>query len=217
MEQAGRRGREAADEDGPSDQLVLAAVRRAALHEGGQRGAVPLRAVLAHLGIAPRSARGRELRRRVERLGEAALLRQARAHGVVVWSLAEDGARMLDAAEARGWRPALPESPQHRAWRSARAAAERELDRFAAELTADIHDAGALLDALAADSGHAPPSDAWLTLGPRLLGDCRRLGSAWHCLHEWPEPSDEAADGDPGAREPLRAGRRNIALWARRP
>ncbi len=60
-----------------------------------------------------------------------------------------------------------------------------------------------------------------------LRGDCRRLGSACHCLHEWPEPDDDRADldslsedGEPelpdrerSRRRALRAGRRNIRLW----
>lgn len=215
MEHTGRDGGDATGGKDASDRLALAAVRRAALHEGGSRQAVAMRSVLAHLSIAPRSARARELRARLEQLHERGLVTRARAHGVLVWGLAAEGAELLAAAERAGRRAALPEAPQHRAWRSARAEAEQKLGLFAAELREDLRSASALLDALS--DGDAPPSDAWLELGPRLLGDCRRLGSAWHCLHEWPEPSDETADRDPGAADPLRAGRRNLALWERRP
>ncbi|HXD54483.1 MAG TPA: hypothetical protein VN618_06995 [Solirubrobacteraceae bacterium] len=201
--------------DSRSERLALAAVRRAALHDGRERGAAPLRAVRAHLSVAPRTTRARELTAQLERLREAGLLETTRAHGVVAWGLSADGSRLLAQAEAEGWRAELPESPQHRAWRVARATAEQELGRFALGLREDLREAAALLDALSAGAGRAPHSDAWLALGPRLLADCRRLGSAWHCLHEWPEPGEESADRDPSATDPLRAGRRNIALWAR--
>ena len=70
-------------------------------------------------------------------------------------------------------------------------------------------------------------SDAWLELGPRLGRSCRLIGSATHCLHEWPEPGDGRADIDdhsgPGderlteaecaRRRSLRRGRRNTTLW----
>lgn len=197
-----------------SERLVLAAVRRAALHDGRERGAAPLRAVRAHLAVAPRTRRARELTAQLERLREAGLLVTSRTHGVLAWGLSADGSRLLEQAEGDR-RAELPESPQHRAWRVARATADRELGRFAVGLREDLREAAALLDALSAGAGRAPHSDAWLGLGPRLLADCRRLGSAWHCLHEWPEPGEESADHDPSATDPLRAGRRNIALWAR--
>jgi hypothetical protein len=68
---------------------------------------------------------------------------------------------------------------------------------------------------LASAGGAAPPSGAWLELGRRLAEDCRRLGSAWHCLHEWPEPDEEAAalGGEEAARL---AALRNVRLWRER-
>ena len=72
-----------------------------------------------------------------------------------------------------------------------------------------------------------PHSDAWFELAETLRRAARRVGSAGHCLYEWPEPGDARADLD-DRREPedrclrpplrrrrraLRAGRRNIALW----
>lgn len=215
MERARMQGGDAAKRRDGCDRLLLAAVRRAVLHEGSTGRAVAFRSVLSHLAISPRSAQARALRARLDHLRGSNLVTQARAHGVVVWGLAAGGTRLLAAAEADGWQADLPEAPQHRAWRAAREAAAQSLGLFAAELREDVREASALLDALS--DGDAPPSEEWLALGPRLLGDCRRLGSALHCLREWPEPSDEVADRDPAGVDPLRAGRRNIALWERRP
>jgi hypothetical protein len=207
--------------DAPSDETILAAVRRASLHEGMPHGGAPLPIVLAHLGIARRSGRARAVRTRLAQLQDEGRLSQVSRHGIATWKLTPGGSRRLAAAERRAGVPvALPESPQHIAWRNARVAAEAELERFAASLAADLAAAEAMLAALARDEG--PESDQWLLLGRRLLGDCRRLGSAWHCAKEWPEPDDSRPDRDqPGPGEPaaadalraLRAGRRNITLW----
>ncbi|MEA2214542.1 MAG: hypothetical protein QOK19_103 [Solirubrobacteraceae bacterium] len=202
------------------DQLILAAVRRAGLHGGAAHRGAPLRAVLAHLGITRRTTSARAVRRRLEELEQRGAVRRSRVHGVAVWGLAPAGTRRLAAAERAGRGPVLGESPQHLAWRRGRLAAGQELARFAARLDAGLAEAEEMLATLPAGAGAAPHSDRWFALGHRLLGDCRRLGSAWHCLHEWPEPSDERADRDePGPGEPpalraLRAGRRNVTLWA---
>jgi hypothetical protein len=207
----------------PPDELILAAVRRAQLHAPPGRAGVPIAAVRAHLSLAPRTAQGRALGGRLEGLRDQGLLSGARAHGVPIWALSPGGRRRLKAAERRGEPLLLPESPQHASWRQARRGAAAELDRFASQLRADIRQAEAMLEALEAGDG-APHSDRWLAQGRRLLGDCRRLGSAWHCLHEWPEPQDASADRDeeraPDGSEPspalraMRAGRRNITLWS---
>jgi len=215
-----QRQRHPASARGPSDELVLMAVRRAALHAGGAHGAAPLRAVLAHLAIPRRTAAARALGARLAELERTRELARRTAHGVPVWALTAAGERRLAAARRAGRSPALPEAPQHLAWRRARVAAGQELGRFTAQLAAALEEADALLGALGGDS--APHSDQWSALGRRLLGDCRRLGSAWHCLHEWPEPDDARADRDgpqpgepcvPTALRALRAGRRNVALW----
>lgn len=217
MEQPRRQGQPAGGR-GPSDELILAAVRRAVLHAREARGGATLRAVLAHLSVPRRTARARALAGRLAGLERSGELARTTAHGVAGWSLTAAGERRLAAALRTGWAPALPEAPQHAAWRQARASAGQELGGFMARLAADLAEADAMLAAIG--GGSAPHSDRWLALGRRLLGDCRRLGSAWHCLHEWPEPDDARADHDeprpdePGQAPALRAGRRNIALWA---
>ncbi len=208
---------------GPSELAVLAAVRRAALHEDVPAdGGVTLRALGAHLSIPARGSAARSLRGTLAKLTEDGALRRRRARGVELWQLAPAGRRALEGAARAGRRPALPESPLHREWREARLAGGRELPRLAARLAAELADAERMLVRLR--RAETPPSsDAWLALGPRLLDGCRRLGSAWHCLHEWPEPRDEQPQRDgPRPRDPLprdaavvlRAGRRNVALWA---
>lgn len=210
-------GREA-----PTDQTILAAVRRASLHEAMPHGGASLRVLLDHLGIARRSGRARSVRARLAQLQDMGSLSQLSRHGIALWKLTPSGGRRLAAAEKRARGPLpLPESPQHLAWRNAHVAAEAELERFVATLAADIAEAEAMLAGLGRGEGRH--SDDWLLLGRRLLGDCRRLGSAWHCLEEWPEPDDARPDRDrPGPGEPapadrlraLRAGRRNILLWS---
>jgi hypothetical protein len=201
------------------DELILAAVRRAALHGGAVGGGASLRAVLAHLSIARRGRPAQAVRGRLEQLTQRGELLPARVHGVPVWRLSAQATRRLAAADRAGRSPALGESPQHLAWRQARTAAGQELAGFAAALDADLVEAREMLAALSGAAGQAPHSDLWFSLGHRLLGDCRRLGSAWHCLHEWPEPSDDRADRgeplpeDPASLRALRAGRRNVALW----
>ncbi len=201
----------------PTGEQVLAALDRARRHRLPSPGPVAARALFEHLALAPRSRAARVARERLAELGRAGLLTASREHGVPVWSLSERGA----AALARAGEQPLPESPRHRAWRHARGAAAQELPRFAARLAAALAEAERMLDAPPA----AASSTQWLELGASLAGECRRIGSARHCLHEWPEPGDEALDPDAAAlagadtRESLEARRarlaalRNVRLW----
>jgi len=208
--------------EAPCARLVLAAVDRAARHRADGVPSVPLWSILDHLAIRPRSSAARLARRRLEALERSGSLRAERRHGVRVWGLTAAGvARLGGDRRALG---ELPESPQHRAWRQARVAAAQELDRVAEDLGALLARACALL---AADPS-AAGSDAWLVLAEELRHACRRLGSAVHCLHEWPEPAEQGADVDLRAEPPhsrgldaralarlpsLRASRRNVVLW----
>jgi hypothetical protein len=207
----------------PSPELVLAAVARAVGHRPPGLGGAPLWSVLEHLALRRRSAHARTVRAHLDALERAGSLTVARVRGVTKWTPTAPGWRRL-AGPAGAAAQALPESPQHRAWRRARVTAAEEGPRFQAALARTLREAERMLEAagLAAE-GRAPASDDWLRLGRRLLGDCRRLGSAWHCLHEWAEPDDAEADLDPPPGAPanpaeaglraLRAGRRNVALW----
>jgi hypothetical protein len=205
------------------DVLVLAAVDRAVRHRGKGVSDVPVWAVLEHLDIARRSKGARHVRFRLEALEAAGSLERRRRHGVPVWGLSRSGRRRLRRAQAAGRVPVLPESPQHRAWREASAAAAERIDGFREQMRDVLGEAGELLDA-----GRAS-SDAWFELGERLARASWRMGSATFCLHEWVEPDDAQADVDdgcdPGDDEldpthrrhlrSLRSGRRNTRRWDR--
>jgi hypothetical protein len=216
----------------PDDPRVLAAVQRASLHRHGASREAPISSILAHLSIPRRSGAARHVRRRLDALGDAGELASVRRHGVIAWAPTRQGEQRLRRLRAAGEPPVLPESPQHQAWRNARAAASAEIKRFRRSLAGLLDEAGALLSA-----EPTAISDAWLELGEQLRVACRLLGSATHCLYEWDEPDDALADvdrhdappagggaGDDGEldqralvrRRALRAGRRNIELWRER-
>jgi hypothetical protein len=193
------------------DAMILAAIERAALHRG--RPGAPIWMILEHLSL-PR--RARRVRPQIRALTDAGVLATSRAHGVQLWSLTAAGrCELLRAGDVE-----LPESPQHRAWRAARALAEQEIERFRSAMADVLAEAMALLDG----SGS---SDGWFEMANRLRTAAWRLGSATYCLWQWSEPTDDRADIDdhtmPGdvllgddERAPChqrRSGRRNTNLW----
>ena len=212
-------------EDAIFDLLVLAAIQRAARHRARAHEGVPVWVIRAHLHIPARSRDARRLRARLHVLESRDLLSTGGRSGVVLWSLTEDGQQRLRAARAEGGVSVLPESPQHIAWRQARAAAQERMVEFDRTLGEAVLDTFALLDA--GRAGQPAHSDEWFAIGERLQRGCRRIGSASHCLYEWTEPSDDEADLDdrrePGddrlepaerdRRRARRVSRRNIALW----
>jgi hypothetical protein len=206
----------------PSDELVLAALDRAARHRARDTGATPVWAIFEHLGISRRSAAARKVRIRLDVMHAAGWIALSRQHGVQAWEITGVGSRHLRRERRAGRVPPLPESPQHSAWRNAHTLAEHEIDRLRGVVLVRLDEAARLLDA-------EPPadSDAWLEIAERLQRACRRLGSAVYCLREWAEPDDARADIDerlgPGElkldiaeqalRRARRAGRRNTRLW----
>jgi hypothetical protein len=188
------------------DELVLAAIERAERHNGRDTPEVPTWAIYEHLGLPTRSGAARRVYARLSVLREAGWLQPARRGGIPMWVLTSEGRKYLQRAIQAG-KVVLPESPQHREWREARAMAGREIERFRRELRECLQQALLLLDA-------DPPvdSDAWFQLGESLRAPCRRLGSAVHCLWEWAEPADAHADIDTESKEgPVyRMGRRKI-------
>jgi hypothetical protein len=189
------------------DELVLAAIERAIRHYPKETSVVPAWEIYEHLGFPRRSGAARRVLARLNVMHEAGLVERSRRRGLDVWALSRMGRRRLQ----RAWRsdtvPVLPESPQHRAWRVARATAAQEIERYRSELRECLEQALRLLDA-----EPSADSDAWLELGERLRPPCRRLGSAVHCLREWAEPDDARADID-NDRTGYRSGRRNIRYW----
>jgi hypothetical protein len=214
-----RRGRRA---ELPPDELIMAAVERAARHRGDDAAEVPVWAVLEHLCLTSRSRGARHVRSRLPALQAVESLQRGRRHGVPVWMLTTSGRRQLADALSSDEPPRLPESPQHRAWRHAQTLAAEEIERFRRGLAGALDEGARMLEA-------DPPadSDAWFALAERLRLCAWRVGSAGHCLYEWAEPGDAQADIDdhaePGdeciaeteriARRARRSGRRNIRLW----
>jgi len=206
----------------PRELEILAAAQRAERHSPLGAPGVPDWAILAHLGVARRSAAARAVRERLSALFAAGALDRSTRHGREVWAVTARGRRRLQAARRRQGAPALPEAPQHSAWRNARTSAALEIERFRQRLHASVEEAARLL---AADP--PPHSDVWFQLAETLRRDARLVGSASHCLLEWSEPDDARADID-DRHEPddaqlprrrrervraLRAGRRNVLLW----
>jgi len=207
----------------PTDERLLAAVKRAGRHHRPEAGhAAPVWAIVEHLGLSRRQGPGRLIRSRLEVLVRRGWLDRRQRHGSPLWELTPAGTRALERALSSGMAVELPESPQHRAWRTARTSAALEVGRFEVELLALLRDAGSMLGA---DPG--PTSDAWFEIAERLRMGARLYGSAIHCLDEWHEPRDEQPDidehADPGdelladaersRRRSRRRGRRNTALW----
>ena len=204
------------------DSLVLAAIDRAERHNPARPPGVPVWRVYDHLAIAKRSELARHVRAQLDALEAAGSIARSRRRGVQTWALTSSGRRRLTQARRAGKVPELPESPQHRAWRDARTVAAQEIDRFLQSVREGLDEAVRLLDA-----DPAAASDAWLELGERLHRDCRRVGSATHCLHEWSEPDDARADIDDrldpaderfdaderAKRRARRTGRRNVGHW----
>jgi DNA-binding PadR family transcriptional regulator len=204
---------------------VLAAVDRAERHwpgVGDGPGAA-MAQIVKHLGFVGNPWTTRQLRPELDGLVAQGLLTASRRHGRTYWAPTKTGRRRLAGLRRAGRTPELPESPQHRAWRVARADAAAQIDTFRTELGRELEKATTLLA-----RGRRVDSDAWFDLCQRLSRRCWRVGSATHCLYEWKEPDDAKADVDAGrdpgderlgraARErlrELRSGRRNHRLWA---
>jgi hypothetical protein len=211
--------------EGVPDPLVLAAIDRAERHNPAQPPGVPIWSVCDHLSIPRRSGSAQRVRAQLDALEGAGSVERSRRHGAVTWALTSTGRRRLTRARSSGSLPELPESPQHRKWREARAGAEQEIERLRLALLDDVELASGLLDP--PHLPDRPDSDVLLELGERLQRACRRLASSTHCLYEWPEPDDATADvddySDPSdegldedeqaKRRRRRIGRRNAQLW----
>lgn len=204
-----------------SDGLILAALERAERHRhrGGSRSLYPsvaerhslgdapgvvYSALVAHLGLRMGSGAGRRVRPRIRELEAAGLVRASKRRGAVVYTLSPLGWKRLVAARRAGEVGALPESPQHRAWREARRESEERIEEFRDAVWVSLDETAGLL------AHQDPPSEAWFVLGEHLQRACGQLGSATHCLREWNEPDDSSTDVDDGPRR----GRRNHRLWS---
>jgi hypothetical protein len=205
-----------------ADVRLLAVIDRAVRHSRARRSHVIGGAIASGLAVNPRSGEWRRVRGQLRILEAAGSVEQTRQLGMAMWGVTAAGRRRLRRALRAGTVPELPESPQHRAWREARAAAAQEIDPFRQSLRAVVQDATRLLRA---DS--PAHSDEWFALAEHFRRSAWQVGSASHCLYEWTEPDDERADmddrhepDDDGLPEDERArrryrrvSRRNTWMW----
>ena len=183
-------------------ELVLAAIERADRHRARDSHDVPIWVIAEHLDIPTRSAAARRVRAQIDAMQSAGLLERSRRRGVLTWALTDAGRERLRRAVRAGDVPELPESPQHRAWRNARALAAHELAGFREGVHESLDAALRLLEL-------DPPasSDQLLDTAEQLRRRMWRVASATYCLREWAEPDDARADESP------RYGLRNTWLW----
>ena len=194
--------------DPPSAELVLAAIDRAWRHRNNQSSpGAGLPTIKEHLGLPRDGAATLRLRPTWDALEGAGLIEQFHRQGITLWNLTTTGRRRLTAARKKT-SLTLPESPQHRKWQVARTEAANRIEGFRKDLRLLLAQAGNLLDT-------EPPagSDAWWALDKQLHQATRRVGSAIHCLFEWPEPDDATADHAP----PGQLERRGYELWPTTP
>jgi DNA-binding MarR family transcriptional regulator len=203
------------------DVLVLAGVKRAERHRERDGEGVMMSDIAEHLGFVHGSWTTRRLRPQLDALIAEGSLARSRRHRVVVWALTEAGRGQLERMRRAGEVGELPEAPQHRAWRHARATAGERIDGFRTEAREALEEAAMLLDA---EDAH---SDAWFGAAERLQASCWRVGSAAHCLREWREPDDARPDVDDrceagddlldseelGGVRYRRTGRRGVWRW----
>jgi hypothetical protein len=185
--------------------LVLAALERAERHRSNpSKPGVLLATVKEHLDLPRHGGGTRKLRPVWDALTQAGSIEQTRRHGFVLWALTSPGRRKITSARRNERLPALPEAPQHRAWREAQRAAGDHMG----ELTDEVRERLAVAAALLHDEPRT--SEPWYELGTQLKTACERLGMATHCRYEWAEPDDAYADITPDRHR----GRRDYwRLW----
>jgi hypothetical protein len=193
------KGQELGPYEPVSDELVLAAIDRA-IRQGPNT--VWIVHVAEHLGFRKQAHTTRKVRDQLERLRvQDRTVERLDRMGRDYWQLTPAGRRVLELARAEDRLDALPESPQHRAWRKAREAAAERIDPFRGLLSAAIQDTHT-----AELEPAGVPSETWLTLRERLDAAAWLVASSTYCLHEWPEPSEDCLDADPDLYGPRRRG-----------
>jgi hypothetical protein len=199
---------EAGQELGPytevSDNVILAAVERAVLHEGEDE--VLTSVLTEHLGFIWEPSTNRPLWSRPEGLRRAGLLTTIERRSEPFWALTDVGRERLASAREAGEVDDLPESPQYRAWRHAGVKAAVRIEGFSSALFHAVEETYTLIY-----QPQSPMSEEWFELSDRLRLAAWRVASATYCLTEWVEPDDESPDVDesPGPRP----GRRAIWAW----
>ncbi len=187
----------------PADEQLLAALERGQRHTGKpDEPGIVLATLVDHLGFDHSPWTTRRVRPSLEALQGGGFVERYRRHGVNLWRLTPAGRKRLSTVRSAGQLDELPESPQHRRWREARAAADERIVELRRNLRKELAATQSLL------AGTKTSSERWLTASDALTGACKLLASATYCLYEWSEPDDATADVD---EHPHRSRRGDIA------
>jgi len=192
-----------------SDTTILVALDRAERHDGPNpwdETGVYWNSLLAHLGFRRAAGPTRGLRPRVEALIDAGLIVKTRNRGRERWGLTDFGRERVAQAREDG-EADLRDSPQRREWRRAHLEAADRIESIRQRVGSELQDALKLFEAGDGDS------TAWYRVAERLKVECRRLGGATFCLHEWDEPDDEHPDLDDRSALNLRVRACTSALF----
>jgi len=179
-----------------SDAQVLAALDRAQRQNphGYDRGVI-WADLVAHLGFVHVPATTFKLRNQIGRLRASGCIERRKESGCTLWRMTNKGRGQLKQARRRREDLTLPEAPQHRLWREARALAADSIGDLREEVRRTLDEANTALD-----GGEDNDSGAWFDLCERLGRQLQRFGSAIYCLREWPEPDDAHPDLDRSPR-----------------
>jgi hypothetical protein len=193
-----------------SDATILVALDRAERHDGPNpwdETGVYWNRLLEHLGFRRAAGPTRALRPRIEALIDAGLIVKTRNRGRERWGLTNLGRERVAQASEDG-EADLPDSPQRREWKRAHLEASERIESIRQRVGSELHDALKLFE-----DGDGADSDAWYDVADRLKVECRRLGGATFCLHEWDEPDDEHPDLDDRSALNLRVRAGTSALF----
>ena len=203
-----------------SDELVLAAVERAERHREREDEGVMMSDIAEHLGFVHGSWTTRRLRPQIEAFIVAGLLVRSRRHGVVVWGLTSSGRSRCEQASGA---VVLPESPQHRVWRHARALAAERIDGVCEQASGVLGEAMDVLDSEVGPFGCVVRR--WLSVCSRRAGISARSRTACRSGRSPTTPARTLTTArsrvtrqiDPdelGGVRYRRGGRRNVWKWA---
>jgi hypothetical protein len=195
--------------------MLLAAIERAECQVvlPGERKGARRKEVVEHLGLEWHSGNARRLKGQLEALeadGCVEIERKIPHRSNIALTLrGHDRLQLARRQKVPEAMPeALPESPQHREWREARAVAEEGEDEIRSLATDVVQEAQTALLKPAADS-----ADELMAIGDRLHRVFWRFASVVYVRQEWVEPDERSRDEDPGKGDPWLHSPRRVDLW----
>lgn len=194
---------------------LLAAIERAEWQVvlPGERKGTRRNEVVAHLGLDWHSGNARRLKVQLEALEAEGCVEIERKipHRSIV-ALTPGGHDRLQLARrqkvAEAMPESLPESPQHRNWREARAVAEEKEDEIRSRATDVVQYALTALLKPEADG-----AEELMAIGDRLHRVFWRFASVVYVRQEWVEPDERSRDKDPGKGGSWLHSPRRVDLW----